>query len=281
MAGKDKEGRGCADPRRKKVKIRNAFQNHRKWPLVMVIAWAITTTSLVACSDISGQEESEQASANNATVDFRACVVSKEDAEAMVRKFPSDKERYDRYFGQFKFSKKRQCYTQRWVMPARLKGMSTEGKAGSEYVRISFPPRINGERQRNGYVEGLEGKGVVARPIAPSLTFADSNKFRKEDYPENTGQFFGKYEVWAYKEESIHKALIDREGSELYAFVTLKDAAGMVSKDNVDWIIIKSNLDDRYELSYVLPPRQLNEIEELDQQIKSQIHTYLKNRTEN
>lgn len=266
------------------MEIGRSLRNQMVWVLRCAIVLCVPI-SLVACEDILHYKEKESSVIRkNGTVEFDACVLSKDDAETIVKKFPEKKIEYKKYFANFCFDVGRQCYTQNWIVPDTVRGMNTGEEVGRENVRLSFPPRRKSSQQFPGYVEGLEGQGVLANPIAPSLTFADGSEFRKIGYTKSTVRVFGKYEVWVLTSGngvSTHQLLVDKEGKELYAFLTLKDGSGVVSEVNVDWVIVKANLDDLYELSYVLPPRQLNELEEFNEKLKNQVRTYLRDNQRN
>ena len=277
-------GHSLGKGKRKNMEIGRPLRNQMVWVLRCAVVLCVPI-SLVACEDILHYREKDSSVIRkNGMIEFDACVLSKSDAEAIVKKFPDKEPDYAKYFANFVFIEKRQCYAQHWIVPATVHGTNTEGQVGREDVHLSFPPRRKGSQQYPGYVEGLEGKGVLVRPIAPNLNFADGSRFRKRGYTQSTGQVFGKYEVWTLTSgngASIHQALIDKEGKELYASLTLKDGSGAVSEANADWVRVKANLDDIYELSYGLPPRQLNELEEFNEKVKNQVRTYLINSQRN
>jgi len=236
------------------------------------------TAGVTGCFSQPTEESNVQSSPNISTKSFSSCVVSRHEVERLVQMHPQDKRRYEEYVSAFDFNDKRHCYEQHWTIPTQVSYLVTKGGAGAELVRLNFPPAKQGEHAAGGYGEDLNGLAVVASPVAPSLTFADANRFRRKNYPERTDQDFKHYEVWEYKPGHIHRALIDPKGSELYALILLDDGSQLVSEDNARRIGIKSNLDDKYELSYVLPVRKLDQIHEVNERVTNTIRTHLDSR---
>lgn len=217
----------------------------------------------------------------NYRAEFDSCVIPKASLEAAIQRSPERKEQYSSYAAGFSFNKIRKCYEQRWSIPGPVFQVKTGDSPGEEQLYIQFPYTNKEGAQRSGWVEELAGINVLIRPIGTFLSFGSKNEFREARLGKPTGQTFLGHEVYLEKSERLNnlmRVLVQAEARDMVVFLELSPGGTKVSESDVGSLItVFTHVDDRFEISYTLVPRQLNEINSIDGKIKSQIRSFQKN----